>query len=358
MSGTKYITSEKELRQAAQELFARERVVHWHFIHLGGLEQFGIRLNHERSIDSVLELALGPRKIRFDLKYKLAPSARDLDWLVSKRRENPQFLIAPALSDILVTHCRERGINCADLNGRLWVNADGVFIDRQPSDSQRYRSALPSPDQFQPKSSRLVRALLAQPARLWTVPELTERTGLSPALVYRLLSHMQREAVVVREGQQIRLNQFDALLDQWVRKDDWRKRTTVRQYSLLTSDLEEIARKLVQTFPAGDKLVFTQWFAANLRHPYTTPPVVSAYVANWLDEPIEKQLRARRVVDGGTLWLIVPKDEGVFRETQQVGEFVLVCDVQIYLDLLPVGLRGPDQAQALREWPGFRKATA
>jgi hypothetical protein len=32
-----------------------------------------------------------------------------------------------------------------------------------------------------------------------------------------------------------------------------------------------------------------------------------------------------------------------------------VCDAQIYIDLLQVGLRGPDAARALREWEGFRK---
>jgi hypothetical protein len=31
----------------------------------------------------------------------------------------------------------------------------------------------------------------------------------------------------------------------------------------------------------------------------------------------------------------------------------LVSDAQIYLDLIHAGLRGPDQAKALREWKGF-----
>jgi hypothetical protein len=64
------------------------------------------------------------------------------------------------------------------------------------------------------------------------------------------------------------------------------------------------------------------------------------------------------VADGGTLWLVVPKDDGVFRETQRVGEFTLACDAQIYLDLLRAGLRGPEQAKALREWEGFSRGNA
>ena len=102
--------------------------------------------------------------------------------------------------------------------------------------------------------------------------------------------------------------------------------------------------------------MFTQWFAANLRHPYTTPPVVSAYVPSFPSEVVERKLGARQVTDGGTLWLVVPADDGVFRETQQVGDFTLACDAQIYLDLLHVGLRGPEQAKALREWEGFGRS--
>jgi hypothetical protein len=81
--------------------------------------------------------------------------------------------------------------------------------------------------------------------------------------------------------------------------------------------------------------------------------VVSAYVSAFDDKHIERALNARRVADGGTLWLIVPKEEGVFRETQIAGGLTVACDAQIYLDLLQVGLRGPDQAKALREWEWF-----
>lgn len=48
-----------------------------------------------------------------------------------------------------------------------------------------------------------------------------------------------------------------------------------------------------------------------------------------------------------------PTDEGVFLERQTVETLPLATDAQIYLDLLNTGLRGPDQAQALREWEGF-----
>jgi hypothetical protein len=101
------------------------------------------------------------------------------------------------------------------------------------------------------------------------------------------------------------------------------------------------------------KAVFTLWFAAQLRHPYTTPPIISAYVAAGSRLPELKFVRP--VQTGGNLWLITPEDEGVFIETQECGGFRLVSDVQIYLDLLQMGQRGPDAAEALRNWDGFAR---
>jgi hypothetical protein len=222
----------------------------------------------------------------------------------------------------------------------------------------RFRAAIASPDPFSVKSSRLVRTLLAHREREWSHKELVERTGLSKGLVSRLSSYLIEQGLLAQEKRALRVKQWDGLLDAWTTKDDWLGRTTVHQYSLVESDLEGVARRLVETFPGSESLVFTQWFAANLRHPYTIPPVVTAYVARFSGERIERELRARRVTDGGTLWLVVPKDDGVFRETQRVGEFTLACDTQIYLDLLRAGLRGPEQARALRDWSGFGRVSA
>jgi hypothetical protein len=110
-------------------------------------------------------------------------------------------LIAPSLSEVLVEHCRERGLSCLDLNGRQWIRAQGVLVDRKPSEERRYRPPLLPPDVFQPKSSRLVRALLSQPDRAWSQGELGERTGLSPGLVSRLVRHLVNEQGGAPRGQ-------------------------------------------------------------------------------------------------------------------------------------------------------------
>jgi hypothetical protein len=90
-----------------------------------------------------------------------------------------------------------------------------------------------------------------------------------------------------------------------------------------------------------------------LRHPYTEPVVVSAYVPQLPPDPALDALGLRPVSDAGKVWLHVPDDEGAFLETQTVKELPLVSDAQIYLDLQRTGLCGPEQAAALRNWEGF-----
>jgi len=98
----------------------------------------------------------------------------------------------------------------------------------------------------------------------------------------------------------------------------------------------------------------TQWFAGWLRHPYTIPTIVTAYVTSFPEESVvTEKLLARRVSSGGGLRLVVPRDEGVLNPSQSARGFNLVSDVQIYLDLLHAGLRGEEQAAELRKWPDF-----
>jgi hypothetical protein len=349
MSKQKTITTEAQLREAVRALWAEDSALNWRW------KKWQPR--RERGIDAIGELVLDKRRITFGVEFRLNPAARDVEFLAKQKHPHPLLLIAPNISATLARLCRERGLSCADLNGRLWLRTEGVLIERDAKQT-RFRPAVAEPDVFSVKGSRLVRTLLSHRDREWSHKELVERTGLSKGLVSRLSRHLIEQGLLAQRERTLQVKQREALLDAWTAQDDWRKRTTLHQYSLLESDLETIARRLLKIFPAGESLVFTQWFAANLRHPYTIAPVVSAYVTKFPDERIERELGARRVTDGGTLWLVAPKDDGVFRETQKVGEFTLACDAQIYLDLLRAGLRGPEQAQALREWSGFGRIKA
>ena len=302
-----------------------------------------------------LRIEEGGEKAIFEVIPRLSPSRKLLQTPVAGSGKKPGLLLFPHLPEALAADLRAEGINHADLNGRLFFKTPWFLMDRQPAGGG-YRNPGSELNPFTLKSSRTVRLLLAHRAQEWTQAELETRTGVSRALVSVTLADLIKRELVVqtRPGNRhvaalYRVNDFDRLLDAWRAEDSWSKWTSIRQYSVLAGSLAEVA-ETVQAALGGDNVFFTQWFAAHLRHPYTTPPLVSAY----LKKPLPNEVTwARKVDNGGNLWLIAPKDEGVFQAAQPVNGYNLVSDVQIYLDLLLVGQRGPEQAQALRAWEGF-----
>ena len=71
-----------------------------------------------------------------------------------------------------------------------------------------------------------------------------------------------------------------------------------------------------------------------MRHPYADVPVVTAYRRAFSTEEEQRILDYRVIADGGKVWIAVPRDDGVFRNIQQVQGFPLVSDARIYLDLI------------------------
>jgi DNA-binding HxlR family transcriptional regulator len=297
-------------------------------------------------------------KLILPVRARLHPSRQ---WLKEAGEGRRAVLLAPHIPEALAADLRRLAINHADLNGRLFLTTGWALIDRRPTE-RSHRSPETALDVFSQKTSRLVRCLLAHREREWTQEELTGRTGLSRGLVSRALTYLTQEEFVRREAKatrevpaRYRVQAFDRLLDAWQQADRWHARTELHEFSVLTGDPAELAadvRELLRGKDGQVAGVFTQWFAARLRHPYTDSPVVSAYVRQ-LPESLPQF--ARPVASGGNLWLLVPKDEGVFQETQEVAGYPLVSDVQIYLDLLQVEGRGPEQAKALRNWEGFAR---
>ncbi|MEI8140948.1 MAG: hypothetical protein WCI03_13915 [bacterium] len=303
--------------------------------------------------DLTLKIEYEGCSVTFNAECKLNPSASILDGIIaSASGKNHPLLVAVKLSESLVEQCRQRGLSCLDLNGRIWIKAPGLLIDRNlPGSTVRYRLAQPEIRFFSPKSTRLPRALLYSPDRIWRQSDLAAETDLSQGLLSRLLNYAANQGWVEGRRGAWKLANADALLDAWERVDVFSKRVTLKQYSTLEPNLRTIAHLLLDH--TNGELAFTQWFAASLRHPYTDLPIVSAYRRNF---PADEELRAlnyREVGEGGKIWILVPRDEGLFKSLQQVEGLPLVGDAQIYLDLIHAGLRGPEQAKALREWKGF-----
>jgi len=315
---------------------------------------FSIRFSVLEGTESEFRIEAGHRKFFLRTRPILHPSRK---LLKEERRVDSDLLLCPHIPEPLASDLRQAGISHADLNGRLFIQSADFLLDRRPTET-RFRNPRTGPDPFSPKASRIVRTLLNHRDSAFTQEELELRTGVSRTIISQVLARLEDEDFVKqlsRSGRrtpaQYQLAEFDHLLDLWKATDDWRKRTTIHQFSVLSNRPEEIAQKVIDSLGV-EGVAFTQWFAAWLRRPHTIPAVVSAYVNQ---RKFLEIIPARKVNTGGNLWLIIPEDDGVLLGTQESQDFPLVSDVQIYLDLLQVEQRGPEQAAELRAWDRFAR---
>jgi hypothetical protein len=340
-SKTKVIRHPVELEHHFSQLIDGEKEIPW---------------ERDESRPSTLRLKLDNRVHHFQVRYLLTPTVDDASHLTTAEKVHA-LLVVPRLSTSFLELCRKQKLSVADLNGRVYLRAPGLLVDRGPLPDRDFRFELEPRNVFVGKSVRIVRTLLTAPEHLWTQAELVRRTGATSGLVSRITTHLLRQGFLKKvDARRFHVTSLSLLVEAWARADDFSRRATTYRYSALMGEPLDLARRLRNELthsPDGPLFAFTQWIAAWVRKPYTEPPVVSAYISRLPDPALLEKLGLRQVQEAGRVWLHLPADEGVFLERRIVDNLPLVSDAQIYIDLLKTGLRGPDQAEALREWEGF-----
>ena len=130
------IATEAQLREAVRALWAGDATLLWRWKEC--------EPRQERGIDAIAELIFDKQHVSFDVRFKLNPAARDVEFLAKQKHSHPLLLIAPNISVTLARLCREQGLSCADLNGRLWLRTEGVLIERDAKQT-RFRPAVAEP---------------------------------------------------------------------------------------------------------------------------------------------------------------------------------------------------------------------
>lgn len=96
--------------------------------------------------------------------------------------------------------CAEAGVSWIDLSGNAWIEAPGKQIHIL-GNRTRFASAGRPANVFAPRSSRLVRALLMQPRRVFSQAELVSAAGVDKGRVSRLVHRMLAMDLLVNEGE-------------------------------------------------------------------------------------------------------------------------------------------------------------
>ncbi len=273
-------------------------------------------------------------------------AVQQLRSLLSNRRRAYGIVSAPYISADAGKICRDEGIGYLDLAGNCGLTFANLFIERQgipkPTEARRPLRSL-----YAPKAGRLLRALLEEPKRVWTLKALAETARVSLGLAFKVKQRLLDFEFVAEGNEGLVLEKPEELLRQWGANYSYARNDAFECYSQgdpaqLEAALAGYCRK------TGARYAFTMFSGAARVAPYARYLKGSAYVIGGPPE-IAKTLEWKQVSSGANFTLLRPYDDGVFYEAREIGGDSVVSDIQLYLDLVGSKARGEEAATFLLE---------
>jgi hypothetical protein len=238
----------------------------------------------------------------------------------------------------------EPGGDCTIAHRALLVEYRGAQRrPRQPETGRRVA------DLFSGKALRIIRLLLADPARSWMLEEMALAAQASVPFVSRTFATLEDEVYASRRRGATRISQPEALLEAWASASAPEVR--VHQYVHLPGPAAFL-RRLAEHPPPG-RYALTAEAAADQLAPHARFPRVELYVEDLT--PWVREERLEPVPRGGNVHLLEAADPGVFDAPEHAQRLTLVCRAQLYVDLFRRGGAAREAADFLRKrgalWP-------
>lgn len=308
------------------------------------------RPSNVQEIDGVLDLVAptGERsQARVEFKARLEPAqlVREMPWLT---KSAASLVVAPRISARARSLLNEAGVSWYEPDGAYRIAIGGLFIERVVEQSKR-RSAETSntrfvADPFAGGALKVVRWLLIDPGRSWSIAQMAERTGLTLGFVSRTFKTLARDAYVERVRGATRLTDRNALLDAWAAAPTPKESAFER---VATVEGPEALLRTIRALTAPRRYAITAEAAAERIAPFARFSRVEIYlddVASW-----DRALDLTAVPRGGNLVLIKPVDAGVFDGSFERDGVLLTSRPQLYVDLVRRGGAAAEAATFMRE---------
>jgi hypothetical protein len=193
------------------------------------------------------------------------------------------------------------------------------------------------------------------------VRDIAIQARVDPGYVSRVLSLLDREAVIERKGRgKITSVDWPRLLHRWAEDAPLESRGAQfacldpRGVSALVERVSQLDRSspLVAISDVDDKhqprYALTGSFVASKFAPVSPTRLITIYVTQ-ADRAIV-ELGLRRAETGANVLLIEPEDDGVFMRSRQDADVRYVALSQAAADLLGSPGRGPAEGEALIKW--------
>jgi hypothetical protein len=253
------------------------------------------------------------------------------------------------MGDVGRRFCEEAEIGWIDLSGNGHIRAKGLFVHVEGRPN-RFKAAGRPANVFAPKSARIARWLLIHPDQPISQREIAQAVDMDEGFVSRIVSRLEEEELVLRD-QSGRLFPRDPklLLGAWVESYRFSAHAVLKGHVAARSGEELLAKVTAELSAAGVKHAATGLGAAWLYSHFASFRLASVYVDEPLDQSTLERIGFREDPRGANLWLVVPKDVGVFHGAEVREGVKCVHPVQVYLDLAEHPERAQEAAERLRE---------
>jgi len=203
---------------------------------------------------------------------------------------------------------------------------------------------------FSPMASRVVRILLVNPKRVWSVLGLSKEAQTGYGHTHRVVETLLRMGLCRKtEANRVVVTNAGELLTRWASYYDFGLLNKVNAYYSLDEDFDGFVRKLSAVGGCGLRYTLTLQAGAALVAPYVRPANIHLYVEPETLDEWQKLLSLRLTELGGNVFLVEPYDQGVFYKVQRLKGVCVVSNIQLYVDLYNYPARGREAAEHLRK---------
>lgn len=211
---------------------------------------------------------------------------------------------------------------------------------------------------FEPKSTRILRALLIAPQRNWTIRGLAEEVRISPGYAHAVISTLIDLGYVAHtEHFKVKTVNPTVLLKRWAAYHQYDKINTFIDYYTFEREINQFIEQLSSI--QSPNYALTALVGASLIAPHVRPVDIHIYIKKKEEATtLAKSLNLQPIPKGGNVKFVIPYDEGVFYGQQTASIRILdkeerkvnvVSDVQLFVDLYNYPARGLEAAEHLYE---------
>ena len=165
------------------------------------------------------------RPVRLVIEIKQVVERRDVARLTDQARswatsrdgvQGVPVVAARFLTASVREALTEEGLSYVDATGnmRIVIDSPALFISDRGEDRDPWRKGRPRGTLKGEPAARVARALLDY-RREWRVRELITASGASSGATYRVLEYLQREDLVVKNGDRYKATDWERLLREW-----------------------------------------------------------------------------------------------------------------------------------------------